>query len=163
VSNMQSRPAGRRAQARIMNTVNVPMRLFLGLPFPTPAGKRLMLAFIVGRKTGRTYRQPLSFVRDGDTLLTPGGGAWKLNLAGDRPVRLRIGGRDYYARPEVIRDPDAVGKLLGVVAAANPMAGRFAAIPKDSDGQFDPERLRQAVQHGFAIVRWHLVDSAANP
>ena len=58
-----------------MRIVNIPMRIVLGLPVATPPGKRLMLAFIVGRKTGKTYRQPMSYVRDGETLLTPGGGS----------------------------------------------------------------------------------------
>lgn len=52
------------------------MRAVLGLPFPTPLGKRLMLVDITGRKTGRHYRQPVSYVRHGDVLLTPGGGKW---------------------------------------------------------------------------------------
>jgi hypothetical protein len=39
-----------------------------------------MLLSLRGRKCGKMYRQPVSFVRDGDTLLTPGGGRWKLNL-----------------------------------------------------------------------------------
>ena len=73
-----NRPLDRRIQARVMRVMNVPMRAILGLPFPTPLGRRLMLLFLTGRKTGRRYRQPVSYVRDGDTLLTPGGGNWKL-------------------------------------------------------------------------------------
>jgi hypothetical protein len=50
------------------------MRLVLGLPFSTPLGKRLMLVHLVGRKTGKHYKQPISYVRDEDVLLTPGWG-----------------------------------------------------------------------------------------
>ena len=139
-----------------MNVVNVPMRLLLGLPFATPAGGRLMLAFIVGRKSGRVYRQPLSYARDGDTLLTPGGGAWKQNLASGAPVRLRIRGRDHLARPELVRDQQTVAALLDVITAGNPMAGRFVGIQRDQDGRLDPQRLGLAITHGFAVVRWHL-------
>ncbi len=158
MSTVQDRPLSRRIQARVMNVANVPMRAMLGLPFATPAGGRLMLAFIVGRKTGRIYRQPLSYVRDGTTLLTPGGGKWKLNLTGEQPVRLRIRGRDHYARPELVRDPAGVEALLDKIAASNPMAGRFAAIPKTAEGRLDPERLSLAIDHGFGIVRWQLED-----
>ena len=67
------RPADRRLQATVFRIVNVPMRAVLGLPFPTPLGGRLMLLYLTGRKTGKRYRQPVSYVRDGDELLTPGG------------------------------------------------------------------------------------------
>src|SRR5271165_3153855 len=103
-----NRPLGRRIQARVFRVINVPMRAILGLPFATPLGGSLMLAYITGRKTGRMYRQPLSYVRDGEVLLTPGGGKWKLNLAADVPVRLRVRGKDVMATPEVIGDLDEV-------------------------------------------------------
>jgi EmrB/QacA subfamily drug resistance transporter len=60
-------PLARRIQARVFRLINVPMRSVLGLPFPTPLGRRLMLVFLTGRKTGRLYRQPVSYVPDGDT------------------------------------------------------------------------------------------------
>jgi hypothetical protein len=77
-----------------MRVINVPMRVILGLPFATPLAGRLMLDRITGRKTGKVYRQPVSYVRQDSTLLTPGGGNWKLNLQDGRPVRLRLRGRD---------------------------------------------------------------------
>jgi hypothetical protein len=58
-----------RRRARIMSIINVPMRRLLSLPFPTPLGRRLMLVTITGRKTGRVYRQPVSYSVDGDTLV----------------------------------------------------------------------------------------------
>ena len=72
------RPLGRRIMASVMGMLNVPMRVLLGLPFPTPLSGRLMLVSFTGRKTGKAYQQPVSFVQQGDTLLTPGGGRWKL-------------------------------------------------------------------------------------
>src|ERR1019366_1656085 len=73
------RPLSRRLQARFMSVINVPMRAFLGLPFAPPLGRRVMLVSLTGRKTGKHYRQPLSYVQQGSVLLTPGGGKWKLN------------------------------------------------------------------------------------
>jgi hypothetical protein len=160
MANTPNYPLSRRIQARVMNVVNVPMRRMLALPFPTPPGKRLMLAYITGRKTGKIYRQPISYVRDGATLLTPGGGKWKLNLTDGTPVRLRIRGHDHYARPELVRDQATIVELLDVLAAGNPMASRFIALPKDPDGRPDPQRLALAIKNGFCIVRWHLEQRA---
>ena len=149
-------PARREAQASIFKVVNVPMRALLGLPFPTPLGSRLMLVHHRGRKTGAHYRQPVSYVHDGDTLLTPGGGRWTRNLRGGEPVRLRLRGKDRTARPELVSDPDEVERLLGVMTAANPMLKRFVPIPRTPEGRLEPASLTNAIEHGFRIVRWHL-------
>ena len=150
-------PLSRRMQARFFRVVNVPMRLVLGLPVATPLGRNLMLAFIVGRKTGRLYRQPVSYVRDGDALLTPGGGKWKLNLVTGTPVRLRLRGRDISATPELVSDVGEVGSLLQTMAAGNPAAARFVGIQRGPDGSFERGGVERAVQYGFRIVRWHPV------
>jgi hypothetical protein len=44
----------------------------------TPDAKLMSISFR-GRTTERAYPQPVSYVHDGDTLLTPAGGKWKLN------------------------------------------------------------------------------------
>jgi deazaflavin-dependent oxidoreductase (nitroreductase family) len=148
-------PLGRRLQTRVFRVVNVPMRAILGLPFGTPLGRNLMLAYIVGRKSGKTYRQPVSYVRDGETLLTPGGGRWKLNLSAGLPVRLRVRGRDLTATADLVSDVDEVDRLLTIMIAGNPRARAFIGIARDADGRFDRAQLANAVNHGFRIVRWH--------
>jgi F420H(2)-dependent quinone reductase len=143
-------------RARIMRAVNVPMRAALSLPFPTPLNANLMLISYTGRKTGKAYRQPVSYARDGEVLLTPGGGRWTLNLAGGRPVRIRLRGRDVAARADLVTDPAEVERLLGVIAAGNPRAAKFVPIPRRPDGRLDPDVLDAAIKHGFCIVCWHL-------
>jgi deazaflavin-dependent oxidoreductase (nitroreductase family) len=132
------------------------MRLVLSLPVPTPLSANLMLISYTGRKTGKGYRQPVSYVRDGDVLLTPGGGRWTLNLAGGRPVRIRLRGRDVAARAELVTDAAEAERLLGIITAKNPRAARFIPIPRRPDGRLEPEALDAALRHGFCIVRWHL-------
>ena len=150
------RPLRRRLQAGVMRVVNVPMRIVLGLPYPTPLSKQLMLITFTGRKTGKRYRQPLSYVAHQGTLLTPGGGTWKLNLRPDEPVRMRLRGRDITARPDFVDDPDEVENLLAVMTAANPRVRSFVGIPHTPGGHLDRDRLQAALRHGFRIVRWHL-------
>jgi deazaflavin-dependent oxidoreductase (nitroreductase family) len=139
-----------------MGVVNVPMRALLRLPFPTPLSGRLMLLSYTGRKTGKAYQQPVSYVQQGDTLLTPGGGKWKLNLQEGQPVRIRLRGRDVLAQPELIKDPDEIERLLALMTAANPSVSAFVGIPKGPDGRLDRGRLETVVSYGFMIVRWHL-------
>ena len=91
MSEQPRRPMGRRLQANVMRIVSVSMRMVLGLPVATPLGKRPMLDFIVEPKSGETYHQPVSYVRDGSTLLTPGGGIEvEPSTAVCNPVRSRV-------------------------------------------------------------------------
>jgi hypothetical protein len=150
------RPLGRRVQATAMRLVNIPMRGFLGLPFDTPLGGRLMLVFLTGRTTGKSYRQPVSYVRQDSTLLTPGGGRWKLNLRENEPTRLRLRGQDILARPELVSDPDEIERLLEIMVDVNPRVRSFIGIPKTPDGRLDRARLETAIKYGFRIVRWRL-------
>jgi hypothetical protein len=115
-----------------------------------------MLVAYRGRKTGRLYRQPVSYVQQDHLLFTPGGGKWKWNLKDGQPVQVRLRGRDVLARPELIQDMDEIERLLAVMAAANPSVTAFVGIPKGPDGRLDRGRLEMAVRYGFRIVRWHL-------
>ena len=148
--------AGRaKRQARFMRLVNVPMRQVLRLPFRTPLSGNLMLVSHTGRVTGRSYRQPVSYVPDGGVLLTPGGGRWTRNLRAGEPVELRLRGRRVVARPELVRDPDEVGRLLRRMLAHNPRLTSFVPFVK-RDGTIDGDKLASALRYGFCIVRWHL-------
>jgi hypothetical protein len=139
-------------RARVMRMINVPMRRVLSLPFPTPLGRRLMVITLTGRKTGRIYRQPVSYVDDGDTLLTPGGGAWTRNLREDTAVPARVNGKTVQLRPELVRDPDEVVRLLGLMAQRNPRITSFVPF-FDKDG-IDRTKLDNALEYGFRVVRW---------
>jgi hypothetical protein len=139
-----------------MRFINVPMRRILALPFPTPLSKRLMLVYLTGRRSGRSYRQPVSYVQDGGCLLTPGGGNWKLNLEPGRPERARLNGRTVTVRPDLIDDVDEIDKALMTMTSVNPRTASFIPIARGNDGHFDRDGLINAVAHGFRIVRWQL-------
>lgn len=139
-----------------MRIVNVPMRHILALPFSTPLSKRLMLVYLTGRRTGNAYRQPVSYVAHQHSLLTPGGGNWKLNLQPGRPERIHLDGREVTARPDLIDDVDEIDSALMVMTAVNPRTASFIPITRRDDGHFDRDGLANAAAHGFRIVRWHL-------
>jgi hypothetical protein len=148
-----------RALRRLTRAINVPMRHILSLPFPTPLSKRLMLLILTGRRTGKIYRQPVSYVRQGDVLLTPGGGNWTLNLHPGQPERIRLAGHDITACPDLVEDLDEIDELMTVITVGNPAAGRFVPIPRGGDGHLDRTALANAVAHGFRIIRWRGIDT----
>ena len=66
------------------------MRLVLGSRAHRMMSGRLMLLSFTGRRTGRSYTTPVSYVREGTNLLVPGGGTWWKNLtSGTARVRLQ--------------------------------------------------------------------------
>jgi hypothetical protein len=144
-----------------MRMVNVPMRSVLSLPFETPISRRLMLLFFTGRRTGRPYRQPVSYVDDGNVLLTPGGGRWKLNLREGEPIKVRLRGRDIVARPEFVGDPGEIEALLRKMMTANPRVASFVPFIGPGD-HIDPDKLRAGIKYGFRIVRWHPTDPVSS-
>ena len=156
---MMTEPPPNREQmarmARRMRLVNVPMRFLLGQPFPTPLSSRLMLVTHTGRTTGRRYRQPVSYVRDGDVLLTPGGGRWTDNLRDGEPVPVRLRGRQVQARPELVREPDEADRLLRRMFERSRSVARFIPF-MEADGTIDRSKLETALRFGFCVVRWRL-------
>ncbi len=141
---------------RVMGALNVLPKFVLRLPFQTPMSRRLILLSYNGRKTGRSYTIPVSYVEQGDALLIPGGGAWKKNLENGMAVCIWFRGRELSANPEIIKDFDEVEELVAFMMAANPAVSRFIGVPKQPDGRPDREKLEQAVLGGFALVRLHL-------
>ena len=97
----------------------------------------------------------MSYVPVDGTLLTPGGGKWKLNLRDGEPITVRLRGRRVQARPEFVRDVDDVERLLTTMAAANPRIASFVPVV-DQGGDIDHQKLQNAVEHGFCIIRWHV-------
>jgi hypothetical protein len=75
---------------RVMGALNVLPKFVRRLPFQTPMSGRLILLSYTGRKTGRVYTIPVSYVEQGDVLLIPAGGAWKRDLENGLAVRLRF-------------------------------------------------------------------------
>jgi deazaflavin-dependent oxidoreductase (nitroreductase family) len=147
---------------RVMGALNALPTFVLRLPFQTPMSRRLVLLTYTGRKSGRSYTIPVSYVKQGDTLLIPGGGAWHKNLEHGSPVRVRLRGSERSARSEVIKEIDEVERLVAFMMAANPAVSRFIGVPREGDGRPNRARLEQVVRGGFAVVRLRL-DSEPRP
>ena len=131
------------------------MRLVLGSRAHRMMSGRLMLLSFTGRRTGRSYTTPVSYVRDGTDLLVPGGGTWWKNLtSGTATVRLQ--GKWHVVTPEVIREPVALSAVLGRMLAINPALAVFTGIRPGSDGRPLAESLERERRRGFVVVRLHL-------
>ena len=131
------------------------MRLVLGSRAHRMMSGQLMLLSFTGRRTGRSYTTPVSYVREGTNLLVPGGGAWWKNLtSGTATVRLQ--GKWHVVTPEVIREPVALSAVLGRMLAINPALAVFTGIRLRSDGRPFARSFERERRRGFVVVRLHL-------
>src|SRR5437667_5478925 len=123
------------------------MRLVLGSRAHRMMSGQLMLLSFTGRRTGRSYTTPVSYVREGTNLLVPGGGAWWKNLTSGT-ARVRLQGTWHVVTPEVIREPGALSAVLGRMLAINPAIAVFTGIRPGSDGRPFAKSLERERRRG---------------
>ena len=131
------------------------MRLVLGSRAHRMMSGQLMLLSFTGRRTGRSYTTPVSYVREGTDLFVPGGGAWWKNLTSGT-ARVCLQGTWHVVTPEVIREPVAVSAVLSRMLATNPAIAVFTGIRPGSDGRPLAKSLERERRRGFVVVRLHL-------
>src|SRR3989441_10643715 len=135
----------------VMLYFNPIMRLVLGSRAHRMMSGQLMLLSFTGRRTGRSYTTPVSYVREGTTLLVPGGGAWWKNLTSGT-ARVRLQGTWHVVTPELIREPVALSAVLGRMLAINPAIAGFTGIRPGSDGRPLAESLDREWRRGVVVV-----------
>ena len=110
--------------------------------------KNTMVINVVGRKSGTQYRLPVSYQREGESLVTVSykQRTWWRNLRGGMPIKLHFQGKDVTANCEVIEDELGVIEGLIIYIGRNPQMARILAVNVDKAGKLEPESLRQAAQ-----------------
>lgn len=109
-----------RIQTLLYGALNVPMRLLLRSPFHGVASRNLCIFLYAGRKSGRRYETPLSYVREDGRILL-------------------LSSRDTRWWTSFTPGP-GVPAPVEVLAAGERLRGRARTI------QHDRERLRGAVR-----------------
>ena len=145
-----------RVLQRLVRYFNPVARFLLATPLHSLMSGRLMLLSFTGRKTGRSYTTPVSYVRIGDSLLVPGGGAWWRNLEGTSQTQVCLHGVWSGVTPEVITEPIAVAELMQRMLAVNPALALFTGIKPGLDGRPDAAALARERLRGFVVVRLRL-------
>ena len=130
-------------------------RFVLATPLHRIMSSRLMLLRFTGRKTGRSYTTPVSYVLDGNSLLVPAGGAWWRNLEAGPRTSVRLRGAWRSVTSEVVREPALADLLLGMIQK-NPAIGVFRGIRLRSDCRLDASALERERRRGFVVVRLRL-------
>ena len=105
-----------RLQSLLYEALNVPMRALLRSPFHGIASRNLCLFIYTGRRSGRRFETPLSYVRDGSTIwllssretrwwtsFTPASGAAAGSMDAGTPVEVLAAGLRLRGRARTIQ------------------------------------------------------------
>ena len=124
------------------------------------ASKDIMLVTVTGRRSGRSYTRPVSYVQEGDTVrcLSSTTTAWWRNLEGGAPVSLWLRGNEVAGRAEATRgEPKRI---------ADALTAFLTRLPRDAtyyDVGLDARRLPVAADVERAADDVVLVEIALDP
>jgi hypothetical protein len=141
------------AVLRLWNPV---MRPLLDSPMHWPLSRWFAVLAWKGRKSGRPYSTPVSYVREGNTVFVTTGDKWWRNLIGGAPVTLRLAGRRRQGAAEPILDAAAGRAEHERLFREHPWFRLLAGIPKGADAGPDPTAVARAVASGRILVRIQL-------
>jgi hypothetical protein len=117
--------------------------------------KSIMLLVFRGRKTGRIYSTPVSYLREGDVVTAFTDSPWQRNLRGGAPITAYLKGRAVEGFAEVIDDRDAVTEGLAHFLREARFNARYFGVSFDADGQPIRKQVERGSQH-HVMLKIHL-------
>ncbi len=126
--------------------------------------KNTMVITVSGRKSGKLYTFPVSYVRDGETLLviSQKDRTWWKNLQGGAGVTVLVQGHTLQAKGETYTDTEMVAKILLQILQDVPAYQRPLHLPLTASGQPEhPEDLTRLAQEHVIVRMRELTELAA--
>lgn len=137
----------------LMRAINAVPRLVLRSPLRGLMDGKVLLLGFTGRRSGRRYTTPMSYVRVGDEVLMTTEAPWWKNLAGGAPVEMRIGGRSRRGFAETLAGEEGVAEVLRRILRHYPEYRRFIGVTVDEAGRPDEETILAAARRGRIGIR----------
>lgn len=127
--------------------LNHTMKFVLRSPMhPMVSGKIALITF-TGRKSGKSYTTPVSYLRQGDTVYIFTHGRWWRNLSGGRPVMLRLRGKNLTGTAQTeTEDKDAIAAKLTEHLRHNHFDAKYYHVTYGPDGEPNADEVRAAVE-----------------
>ena len=132
------------------------MRRLIDSPVHWPLSRWFAVLAWTGRKTGRRYSTPVSYVREGRTAYVTTGDRWWRNLTGGALVAMRIAGRWQEGNAAPLADPADCRAEHERLFREHTWFRLLAGIPIGPDGGPDPAAVDRAVTAGRVLVRIEL-------
>lgn len=133
--------------------VNELVKFILRSPLHRLLSKNRMLLTFTGRKSGKHYTIPLSYVQEGETILCiTGNTSWWRNLRGGVPVKVMLKGQERDGMAQAIfDDPAVIMQGLQKLLQAIPSDAKYHEVKLDFKGQPNVEDMAQAANSSILI------------
>jgi hypothetical protein len=139
--------------------INPVMRWGLAGPLHARFGSdTLMVLSFSGRRSGKRYRFPIGYMRQGSTLFSYSPFSWWRSLISGAPVTVTVRGRVIQGRAEAITDTAMVEAGMLVYLRHNPGDARYFDVKIGPDGAPDAADVASAAQRNVQL-RIQLDDS----
>jgi deazaflavin-dependent oxidoreductase (nitroreductase family) len=140
------------------------MTWLLRSPLHRLLDKNTMVITVSGRRSGKHYTFPVSYIHDGETLLviSQKDRTWWKNLQGSAMGTLFVQGHTLQARGETFTDTQVATNILLQILQRVPAYQRFLHVPLAADGQPEhPEDLTRLAQAHVIVRMRELTEIAA--
>lgn len=112
------------------------MAALINSPLHGLMGDSMAVITMTGRKTSKPISTPITATRDanGWTVTSLRTRTWWRNLRGNAPAQLRVGGKTYTVRGQVIEGEDEVTTALLHLFEQHPNTAKYFKVQPASDG-----------------------------
>jgi deazaflavin-dependent oxidoreductase (nitroreductase family) len=132
--------------------VNATMRFILRSPLHGMVSRTITLISFTGRKSGKLYSTPVSYVQNGSQVTIFTDGEWYKNLAAGATVTLRIRGKDYTGQADVTVI-DKAAKSAGLTEHLKALRNdaKFYGVTFDERGEPRKDEIERAIDNVVMI------------
>ena len=116
-------------------------------------GQRLVILYVLGRKTRRIYAVPVAYMPRSGQLVIGTSSAWARNLRSGESIEIRLRGRRRWAAVEILTGESEVIVEYAAMARSNATFARFNSIRLGPGGEPDAADVRLAWLAGAVIIR----------
>src|SRR5579884_774696 len=138
--------------------------VLLRSPWHSLLDAHTILLTVTGRKSGKRYTFPVSYVREGETLwvVSQRGRSWWKDLRGGAPVLVFVQGHTWQARGETLSNTDMAASILLHILRSVPAYQRLLHVKLDATGQpEDPKALTRLAEEHIVVRIDKLAEYAA--
>lgn len=141
---MQSQVATQPTSSNVPAPINALVRWILRSPFHRLMSHNTMLLTVDGRKSGKQYTIPVSYVREGDLFVTFTSTPWWKNLRGGASVKLLVAGKTLDGVAEAFPGDPETSRWLRVKLERVPRDRGYHHVGLDAEGHLITDDIERA-------------------